>query len=172
MPGLLRQSESIVQRGRFAYLMGLYAENYWRLVRMFGPGRLVPGSWRSSVGDGLDLAVDVLEQHRYTTELRLSYVFADPLTGRPEPSAHVRCYADARAAEVTACYVGSRIEHVVGRFAEARTVFEHRLRMNAFASKWLCYLDERGHGRFTLRRIDADAAERGAPQVDATGDRA
>lgn len=152
MQNLLRQPESSIRPGRFAYLMGLYAENYWRLTRLFGPHGLEVGRWHSTVGDGLDLCVDVLEQHRYTTELCISYQFEDALTGKPDPSAHFRCYRDARVAEVTACYIGSRIEHVLGRFAEPRNVFEHRLRMNAFADKWLAYLEDGGHGRFTLRR--------------------
>ncbi len=136
--------------GRFAYLMGLYAENYWRLVRLFGPDRLDLGRWLSRVGDGLDVELLVIERHAYTLDLKLSYLFRDDLTGRPDPSAHVRVYRDARMAEVTACYVGSRLEDVLGRHAPARTVFEHRLRMNAFLDKWLEYLAERGHSRFTL----------------------
>ncbi len=151
MHSTLHQLDYSVRPGRFAYLMGLYAENYWRLTRLFGPHGLAVGRWHSAVGDGLDLQLDVLEQHRYTTELRISYQFEDALTGRPDPSAHFRCYRDARVAEVTACYIGSRIEHVLGRFPASRTVFDHRLRMNAFADKWLAYLEERGHGRFTLR---------------------
>jgi len=140
--------------GRFAYLMGLYAENYWRLTRVFGPERLSVAQYRSSVGDGLDLSFDVLELHRYTIDLRLSYLFTDSSSGQPDPSAHVRLYRDARVAEVTTCYVGSRLEDALGRFPTVRTVMDHRLRMSSFLGKWLEYLEERGHSRYTLQELE------------------
>jgi hypothetical protein len=147
-------AKRLIQKpGRFAYLMGLYAENYWRLTRVFDPQRLDSGSYRSSSNDGLDLCLELLEQHAYTTELKLSYLFHDGATGVPDPSAHVRLYRDARMAEVTHCYVGNCLEDALGRFADARTVFEHRLRMNSFLNKWLEYLDTQGHSRFTLQRV-------------------
>jgi len=139
--------------GRFAYLMGLYAENYWRLTRVFDPQQLPAGTYSSRAEDGLDVRLDLVEQHAYTVELKLSYTFEDEATGAPDPSAHVRLYRDARMAEVTHCYVGTRIEDVIGRFASPRTVFDHRLRMNSFLSKWLEYLDLRGHSRFTLKPL-------------------
>ncbi len=105
-------------RGRFAWLMGVYGENYWRLVNLFSPDRLDCGRYVSSVGDGLDVQLDVIAKHPYTLELKLSYTFHDELTGQPDPSAHILCYRDARVAEVTACYVGSRLEDVLERFGE------------------------------------------------------
>jgi uncharacterized protein YqiB (DUF1249 family) len=151
--------------GRFAWLMGLYAENYWRVVRVLGPDTLEVGRYLSTVGDGLDLSVEVVERHPFTIELRLSYLFEDEATGAPDPSAFVRVYRDARVAEATACYIGSRLEDVLGRAAPARTVYDHRLRMNAFLGKWLEYLDGRGHSRFTLRRVDPAGKKVDVPQV-------
>lgn len=144
-----------IASGRFAYLMALYAENYWRLVGLFGPDRLVRGEYLSSVGDGIDLRVSMLERQPYTLDLCLSYQFEDDATGRPDPSAHVRVYRDARVAEVTTCHYGSRLEDLLGRHADTRTIYDHRLRMNAFLDKWLAYLGERGHGRFTLQPLPA-----------------
>jgi uncharacterized protein YqiB (DUF1249 family) len=135
---------------RFAYLMGMYTENYWRLTRVFGPERLELGRFLSAVGDGLDLTLEVLELHPYTIDLRLSYLFRDEHSGRPDPSAHVRLYRDARMAEVTTCYVGSRLEDVLGRFPDPKVAVDHRLRMSSFLGKWLEYLELRGHSRFTL----------------------
>src|SRR3546814_5397199 len=84
---------------RFGWLMGLYAENFTRLTRLFEPADLAPGRYASSIGDGLDLRVDVIEQHAYTTELRLTYALRDPVTGEPDPSAFLRLYRDARQVE-------------------------------------------------------------------------
>jgi uncharacterized protein YqiB (DUF1249 family) len=155
--------------GRFAWLMGMYAENYWRLVRSLGPDRLAVGRYLSSVGDGLDLSVEMVERHPYTLELRLSYLFEDAATGAPDPSAFVRVYQDAQLAEVTACYVGSRLQDVLGMHPEPRSVMQHRLRMNAFLAKWLDYLDGRGHSRFTLRPATAPGMALAAAQKEVDG---
>lgn len=131
---------------RFAWLMGLYAENYQAIRRVIDIDTITVGQAVSSVDDGLDLHIDVLARHRYMLELRLSYGFADPVTGKPDPSAYVRVYTDARQAEVTHCYVGQRWQDVLGLNASNGTVFAHRLRMNTFLSKWLEYLYDVGHG--------------------------
>lgn len=132
---------------RFAWLMALYAENFRRIQQVVDLAALGEGRWCSRGGDGLDLHVDVLARHRYMLELRMSYAFADPATGLPEPSAHVRIYLDACQAEVTHCYVGQRWQDVLGTHPSARTVFAHRLQMNTFLSKWLEHLRGAGHGR-------------------------
>ncbi len=136
---------------RFSYLMGLYAENYQRLDRLFGVESLAADGFRSSIDDGLDLRLQVIERHRYTIELRMTYELTDPVTGEPDPSAYLRCYRDARVAEVTHCYIGRRWQDVLGLNASTRKVVGHRLRMNAFLSKWLEFLADQGHSRFTLQ---------------------
>lgn len=108
MSKVLSRATRIPRIGRFAWLMGLYAENHERLVRLFEPADLAPRTYVSCIGDGLDLRLDVIEQHRYTTELRLTYAMRDPLTGEPDPSAFLRMYHDARQVEATHCYVGRR----------------------------------------------------------------
>ena len=83
----IRRPTSAQISARFAYLMGMYGENYWRMVRCLGPDALDVGHYRSSVGDGLDLALELIERHPYTLELRLSYLFEDERSGAPDPSA-------------------------------------------------------------------------------------
>ena len=135
---------------RFGWLMALYAENHDLLQRLFEPADLEPGSHVSRIGDGLDVRLDVLERHAYTSELRLSYGLSDPVTGQPDPSAYLRLYRDARPVEATHCYVGRRWQDVIGMYPPAKRVVGHRLRMNTFLGKWLHYLAERGHGVATL----------------------
>jgi uncharacterized protein YqiB (DUF1249 family) len=139
---------------RFGYLMGLYGENHVRLQRLLRLDALDGVAYRSSVDDGLDLHIEFLERHPYTLELRLTYALRDPHTGNPDPSAYLRCYQDAKMAEVTHCHVGRRWQDVLGLDADARTVIGHRLRMNAFLSKWLEYLADQGHSPFTLMPCD------------------
>lgn len=139
-----------IKGSRFGYLMALYAENFTRLQRMFPVDELAGLSWKSSVDDGLDVRVDIIERHPYTLEVRLTYEMTDPVTGELDPSAYLRYYRDARMAEVTHCYVGRRWQDALGLDADAQTILGHRLRMNIFLSKWLQYLSDLGHSRFTL----------------------
>lgn len=160
MSAIITRNKRIPRLSRFGWLMGLYAENHGKLTRLFEPGDLGAGSYLSSIGDGLDLRVDVIEQHRFTVELRMTYAMCDPLTGEPDPSAFVRLYRDARQAEATHCYVGRRWQDVIGMYPPPAEVIGHRLRMNTFLGKWLDYLAERGHGVATLRIAErADGAE-------------
>ncbi|MBU6198409.1 MAG: DUF1249 domain-containing protein [Xanthomonadaceae bacterium] len=141
--------------GRFAYLMGLYAENYHRLARLFAPQELGAGSFVSSVDDGLDVRLDMVERHRYTLELHLTYCITDAHTGGPSPAAWLRMYRDAHVAEVTHCHPGQRLWRELGPFAPVKTVFQHRMRMATFLNRWLEYLGEQGHSRATLLALTA-----------------
>jgi len=156
MPVLSRHRPALPRLSRFAWLMGLYAENYQRLTRLFQPHSLAAGTYVSRVADGLDLVVEVLEQHPYTVELRLSYRMRDPQTGQPDPSAYVRLYRDARQAEVTHCYVGRHWQDVLGLRPSVQAMVDHRLRMNGFLSKWLEYLDGQGHGPHSLSGMEPE----------------
>ena len=154
---LVHRPLRIPRLSRLGWLMGLYAENHALLQRLFAPACLPCGRHVSSVGDGLDVILDVEARHAYTVELRLSYALVDPVTGEPDPSAHVRLYRDARQAEATHCYVGRRWQDVIGLYPPPAQVMDHRLRMNTFLGKWLGYLGERGHGLATLRAAEGEA---------------
>lgn len=137
--------------GRFPWLMALYAENHRRLARMFDPALLPVGSYRSSVGDGLDLRVDVQERQPYTIAMELSYGFLEGLEATPEPAASVRVYRDARLTEVSHCAVGTRFEKLWGPWPPTNGWLERRLNMNTFLGKWLEFLADHGHSKHSLR---------------------
>lgn len=151
MQPVLASTLRIPRLSRFGWLMGLYAENYNRLTRLFEPADLAHGEYVSTIRDGLDLRLDVIRQHAYTTELRLTYALQDPVTSEPDPSAFLRLYRDARQVEATHCYLGRRWQDVIGMYPPAAEVLDHRMRMNTFLGKWLQYLAEQGHGVATLR---------------------
>lgn len=153
MSAVLDNRQSLLP-GRFEFLMGLYAENYHRLTRLFAPQQLEAGRFVSDAGDGLDVHLHVQQRHPYTLELELTYDFIDGDTGQRAPSAQLRMYTDAHVAEAMHCHPGRHLWQVLGPFSPARTVFQHRLRMNGFLSRWLEYLAEQGHGISTLRRDD------------------
>lgn len=140
--------------GRFEFLMGLYAENYHRLSRLFAPQELAPGRYVSRVEDSLDVHLHVQERHPYTLELELTYDFVDAQTGNRAPSAQLRMYTDAHVAEALHCHPGRHLWQVLGPFSPAHTVFEHRLRMSRFLSRWLEYLAGQRHGIDTLKPVD------------------
>jgi len=135
---------------RFAWLMGLHAENYHRLARLFAPQDLALGAYCSSLDDGLDVRLDVLERHRYTLDLSLSYCFVDIETGEAAPSAQLRMYHDAHMAEVLDCRADRRLVRAIGPLQPARSVFQQRMRMSSFLNRWLEYLAEQGHSIGTL----------------------
>ncbi|MFN3701929.1 DUF1249 domain-containing protein [Thermomonas sp.] len=149
----LQRRHRLPTLSRFGWLMALYAENHGRLQRLFDPAHLGPGTYVSSIGDGLDVRLDVLECHAYTTELRMSYGLLDPETGMADPSASLRLYRDARQLEATHCYAARRWQDVIGMFPPPERILDHRLRMNTFLGKWLQYLAERGHGLGTLHAL-------------------
>lgn len=144
---------------RLGWLMGLYGENHAKIARLFDVRALACGHYVSMAGDGLELHVEVIEQHRYTTELRLSYAMLDPVTGEPDPSAYVRVYHDARQLEVTHCYVGRRWQDVIGMNPAPDAVFGYRFRINTFLGKWLDYLTQQGHGMATVQEWRAAVIE-------------
>lgn len=144
--------------GRFAWLMGLYSENYHRLSRLFAPQRLKIGSYLSSLDDGVDVRLDVVERHRYTLDLHLTYCFVDRETGELAPSADLRMYHDAHMAEVLDCRADQRLSRRIGPLRPARNIFQQRLRMSSFLNRWLEYLAEQGHSVGTLEPITADSA--------------
>ena len=158
MPPVVARIARVPSLSRFGWLMALYAENYNRLTRLFEPADLPPGAYFSCIDDGLDLRIEVLGQHPYTTELRMTYAIRDPLTGEPDPSAFLRLYSDARQVEATHCYVGRRWQDVIGMYPPPAAVLNHRMRMNTFLGKWLQYLAERGHGVATLHAVEEAAA--------------
>lgn len=166
MSRVLSRRVELPKMSRFGWLMGLYSENHARLQRLFEPAQLGCGMYVSSIGDGLDVRLEVIEQHAYTTELRMSYGLLDPQTGLSDPSASLRVYSDARQVEATHCYAGRRWQDVIGMYPPPERILDHRLRMNTFLGKWVQYLAEQGHGVATLRPMSRpmsqDAIETGA----------
>ena len=119
-------SRNALLPGRFEFLMGLYAENYHRLTRLFAPQKLELGDYISDVDDGLPVHLVVQECHPYTQELELTYGFVDAQTGQRSPSAQLRIYNDAHVAEALHCHPGRHLWQVLGPFTPAHTVLDRK----------------------------------------------
>ena len=129
----------------FVSLMTLYESNYIRLRALLGDVRALHGTLVSSAPGDLDLHVEALEHCRYTSILRMTYLF-DADDGRvAEPDLEVRVYHDARLAE--ACQSAERLRHpaLTGLRDSLPAGLGRRWVRNMLLNKWLDYCSERGH---------------------------
>jgi uncharacterized protein YqiB (DUF1249 family) len=132
---------SLDQSDTFAGLMDLYERNYIGLRRLIP---LMPRDrrpLRSRVPGGLDLHLQLLEWHRYTTDLTLTYLFERSNGLRAEPDLQIRIYHDARQAEV----MSAHLRHWPEFAAEHCPGLHARWRANRFLWKWLNYCLYQGH---------------------------
>jgi uncharacterized protein len=131
--------------GSFVSLMSLYESNYIRLAWLVPDLNAIDGPQISNVvGDcPLHLAVD--ERSRYTTTLRLTYVFDSEDGSLADPDLQIRVYHDARLAEVQSCarwHKHSMLETLRSQLAQQ---LGDRWLRNVMLNKWLDYCVERGH---------------------------
>ena len=143
MPQAATRSASIPKLNRFGWLMAMYAENHARLARLFAPGDLVEGRYLSSIGDGLDLYLDVIQTHRYTVELRMTSACVIRRPASPILPPSCACTATRGRSKrpiATSVALAGRNRHV----SAARRTDRHRMRMNTFLGKWLEYWPSAG----------------------------
>ncbi len=139
----------------FAGLMELFELNYLQLKTVV-PTQDCRGEYLlSEVGDGLDLYIQILERHRYTTVLSMTYIFESEEDYQSDPNAQVRIYHDACVAEVTACHPGAKVARLCGMGSPDRYSIERNWTRNGFLYKWLEYLIASGHSLATTRPIGA-----------------
>jgi uncharacterized protein YqiB (DUF1249 family) len=129
----------------FVSLMTLYESNYIRLRALLGDARELPGESVSRTPGDLDLHVHAIEHCRYTTILRMTYLFGDAGGAVAEPDLEVRVYHDARLAE--ACAGAARLRHpgLSGLRDRLPKGLGERWLRNMLLNKWLDYCTERGH---------------------------
>jgi uncharacterized protein YqiB (DUF1249 family) len=126
--------------------MSLCEENYHALMRLIPDLRRVDGELRSTLDTDLDLHLEILEQTRYTTLLRLTYYFPhdDGLVHRahnPDPDALLRAYHDAGQVEV----LDLRQTALPVHNCYCHSALTAKWKLNLFLSKWLAFCLVRGH---------------------------
>ena len=116
--------------------------NYHRLLRLAPDLPDLPPHSLSRVEGCLDLHLEVLDHWRYTTNIVLTYRFADGDITSREPDLNIRIYHDARSAEAM-----SGILHARGPIdtLDPRFTLHHKWMLNRFLYKWLGYSLHRGH---------------------------
>jgi uncharacterized protein YqiB (DUF1249 family) len=143
--------ECIARPGTFGGLMTLYEANFIKLIQLIPQLSVRTGATRSSVDSDCDLYLTIENQTKYTCELRLTYLFEE--TGLDsefegviaDPNLVAKVYYDARMVEVYS-WVNAhrhtllhRLKHQYERELDQRWV------RNIMLSKWLDYLQDRGH---------------------------
>jgi len=129
----------------FVGLMDLYERNYIGIRRLVPTPPAAGESLVSVVPGALDLHLTVMERFRYTTELHLTYLFAQPGSEpHAEPDLYIRVYHDARQAEVTAARLRHRPDFV-GEAWDRQPTLRSRWHVNRFLYKWLNYCLYQGH---------------------------
>jgi len=129
----------------FVSLMTLYESNYIRLRALAGDVRGLAGRAVSRVPGDLDLHVEAVEHCRYTTILRLTYLFEHEQGQLADPDLEVRVYHDARLAEASHCARWVRHPALAGLRAALPQTLGERWTRNMMLNKWLDYCGERGH---------------------------
>lgn len=138
---------------RLARLMESYESNYM-LMRLLAPDLAVveAGERRVSRVEGcVDLLLEVLEKEKYTSTLRLTYLFREGEVQREEPDLTIRVYHDARTAEAMSGLIHGR-RHEQRR----RRDLDEGWILNRFLYKWIRYCLHRGH---KFRASDTELAD-------------
>lgn len=122
-------------------LMELCERNFTLLGRLSPDLAVMAGAYRSVVPGAAALQLDVLEQNRYTTVVRLTHVFAGDGCHDPDPDARVRIYHDARQAEVVE--LRQSVLPVAGLYDHPG--LQQKWRANLFLGRWLQFCIVQGH---------------------------
>ena len=131
--------------GSFAALMSLYESNYVRLGWLVSDLSGLDNAMVSTPADDLPLYLDLLDESRYTTTVRLTYMFDEQGQAVPDPDLRVRLYHDARMAEAMDC-TRHHLHAALRRFdSEPATELSRRWTRNVMLNKWLEYCADKGH---------------------------
>ena len=128
-----------------AALITLYEANYVRLARLAPEIERIEGPVVSRVARALDLYLNVVERHAYTTTLDLTYLFETPSGPVLEPNVRIRVYHDVRAVELLSHCRRRRSRRHLPRQRGRMPEVDRKWEMNRFLLKWLCFCTHQGH---------------------------
>jgi len=131
-----------VTPGGFVSLMDLYENNYLRLRRLIPRLEAMPDRAVSCREGCLSLHMEIIERSKFTTTLRLTYLFEEGGKKLAEPDLTIRIYHDANQVEV-----------LTGHLRHGRLRYDHipemaipvKWKFNRFLYKWLGYCLYLGH---------------------------
>ncbi len=136
-------------------------EHLYRQLRLLVPSNSDRHDWFVSTINSLPvLRLQILEQHRYSTFLRLTHDLHDGARTVSEPEAHIRCCHDLRVAEVTAFNQTQGIQRIAGPDMLPARLHQLHWRQNRALDKWLDHLLGLGHSAATMRMSTAQKRTR------------
>ena len=143
--------------------MDLCEESHRLMLRLAPALSQLSGQLTSSQPGVVDLYLEILDQARYTTELRLAHLFQTESAALPrcEPDALLRVYHDARQIEV----LELRQSVFALRKDYAPPALIDKWQANLFLSKWLVFCLRQGHS-FGPRRASTPGP---MPSISAPG---
>ena len=159
-PIVERRLHRFHQHRDIAALIDLYESNFYRLMLLAPEIDHMTGTSVSRVAGALNLYLTVLERHKYTTTINLSYTFGEDEVPCLEPNARICVYHDVRAVElVSHCRRRRSRSHRAwrrGRMPE----LDRKWEMNRFLLKWLKFCAYQGH-------LFLSSTSQAAPEIDA-----
>lgn len=93
----------------------------------------------------LPLYLDVTEVSRYTTTLRLTYLFQNGPQLLADPDLRIRVYRDANLVEAMECTARHRHEALQGYATGTGSELQRRWVRNIMLNKWLEFCADHGH---------------------------
>jgi hypothetical protein len=144
--------EEVVPRG-YVSLMDLYEGNFIRFKKLVPGLQDIDTKAVSHVPGCLDVHIQVIERSKFTTTVRMTYLFADGEKVVAEPDLKLRVYHDAGLVEVVAGHLHhgrQRLDHLPA------TALKLKWHLNRFLYKWLGYCLYLGH-EFTTESAHFEA---------------
>ncbi len=143
--------QCIYRPGSFAGLMTLYESSYLKLQHLVGECLSGVGERVSRVERDCDLHLNVVNQDRYTTTFRLTYLFEEDagnvVTNTiADPDLLLKAYRDARLLEAVSLAAHHRHQKLRELASSHTDELDRRWQRNMMLNKWLDYLLEMGHG--------------------------
>jgi uncharacterized protein YqiB (DUF1249 family) len=131
--------------GSFVSLMTLYESNFVRLGWLIDDLRAISECRVSKTAADCDLHLTPMELSRYTSVLRLTYVFEGAGAQVRDPDLEVCVYHDARLAEVRSFAGFHRHPQLAKLQSGLKRELDQLWTRIMMLNKWLEYCAERGH---------------------------
>ncbi len=146
-----RERHGLFLRPRLKRLQEMQGEIYRQLLLLIPDHAVYYDSFQSQVSGSPLLRMDILERHRYTHFLRLTYQFEEDQRRHIAPDAHIRMYQDARLAEVTSFNHEQGFKRLAHPWYPQHNLLQRTWRQNLALDKWLGYLLHQGHSVGTMQ---------------------
>ncbi len=145
------QPNGLRKRPELKKLQDVQEEIYRQLHLLIPDEFAFNDSLLSRVAGSPILRLEVLERHKYTTFLRLTYEFREGRARIYAPDAHIRFYHDARVAEATSFDVRQGCTRTAHPSYPPRQLLQQTWRRNRALDRWLDYLLKQGHSVVTMK---------------------